>query len=264
MKLISRLKISKRQRFIITSIALSLGFIGIQFLDERFRMLGIASLGVASLILFFWSLKEGMGFNMTLVTLILPFFYTIGVGLFWFLIPSSIYARIPVVILFGFGIYALCLTANIFTVSAIRTIALLRAARGVGFVLTLVTIFLIFDAILSLRAGILINSLLIFFSSLPIFFQGFWTVILSREFRFNSLFFSLVSSLAIGEIAISLFFWPVTVVVGSLFLTVAAYVLLGLGQAEIDSRLFKQTAREYLTVGLLVFIGMFLATRWGG
>ena len=70
-------------------------------------------------------------------------------------------------------------------------------------------------------------------------------------------------SLALAEIAVSLFFWPVTVVVGSLFLTVALYMLLGLGQASIEERLFGQTVREYLVVGLVVFLGMFLATRWG-
>ena len=75
---------------------------------------------------------------------------------------------------------------------------------------------------------------------------------------------SAISSIVIGQIAISLYFWPVTVVVGSLFLTVTVYVLLGLGQARLEARLFVQTVREYLVVGLLVFLGMFIATRWGG
>ena len=73
-----------------------------------------------------------------------------------------------------------------------------------------------------------------------------------------------VFSLIMGEIALFLHFWPVTVVVGSLFLTVAMYMLLGLGQAKIEGRLFSQTVREYLLVGAMVFLGMFFATRWGG
>jgi hypothetical protein len=62
----------------------------------------------------------------------------------------------------------------------------------------------------------------------------------------------------------AIFFWPTSVVVGSLFLTIALYLLLGLGQAKLEGRLFSQTVREYLTLGILVFLGMFLATRWGG
>lgn len=77
-------------------------------------------------------------------------------------------------------------------------------------------------------------------------------------------YISIISSLAIGEIALCLFFWPVTVVGGSLFLTIAVYILLGLGQVKLEQRLFPQTVREYLLVGVLVFIGMFIATRWGG
>jgi len=53
------------------------------------------------------------------------------------------------------------------------------------------------------------------------------------------------------------------VVVGSLFLTGIEYVLLGLGQAKLEGRLFSQTVREYLLIGLMVFIGMFFATHWG-
>jgi len=74
---------------------------------------------------------------------------------------------------------------------------------------------------------------------------------------------SLVSSLIIGELSILIFFWPVTVVVGSLFLTSGVYVLLGLGQAKFEDRLFPSTIREYLTVGSIVLLSMFFATRWG-
>ena len=165
---------SKRKRFVITSVLLSLGFFGVQFVEERFRFISIAILGILTLVLFFLSLREGLDKNMTLLSLILPFLFTIGVGLFWFLLPANIYTRIPIVIFYGLGIYALALTMNIYTVSAIRTIALLRAARGVGFVLSLVTSFLIFDTILSLKTGIIYRFLLILFSSyLKKFFHSF-------------------------------------------------------------------------------------------
>ena len=115
---------TKRRRFIVTSLVLTAGFFGLQFLDNRFRFLAIALLGLATLGLFYWSLREGLGKNMTLLSLVLPLFFTLGVGVFWFLLPSSIFARLPILLFYGFGIYTLCLTMNIYTVSAIRTIAL--------------------------------------------------------------------------------------------------------------------------------------------
>lgn len=255
---------TKRKRFIITSILLSMGFIGIQFLQEQYRFISIGSLGLLTLVLFYWSLREGLGKNATLISLILPVLFTSGVGLFWFLLPTSIFARIPIVIFYGVGIYALCLTSNIYTVAAIRTIALLRAARGVGFVLTLVTSFLIYDTILSLRAAPLISASVVLTTSFPLFLQGYWAINLGKKINNQVLILSLISSLIMGEIALSTFFWPVTVVVGSLFLTVSIYMLLGLGQSRLEARLFVQTVREYLVVGIIVFLGMFIATRWGG
>lgn len=254
---------SKRTRFLITSILLSLGFIGIQFLDNQYRIPAIGGLGAVTIGLFVWSLWEGLGRDMTLATLILPFFYTVGVGLFWFLLPVSIFTRIPIVLLYGIGIYSLCLTTNIYTVAAIRTIALLRAAKGVGFVITLFTFFLIFDAVLSLRTTLPITAGSIALISIPLFFQGLWFVQLEKEFDKKILTTSFVSALVVGQIAAALHFWPVTVVVGSLFLTIAVYVLLGLSQARVEARLFSQTVRDYLIVGIIVFIGMFFATSWG-
>ena len=93
---------NKRKRFIITSAILSLGFIAIQFLGDRFRFYSIGALGFISVILFVWSLHESLRKNMTLVTLILPLYYTFGVGLFWFLLHKGMFAQISIVIFFGF------------------------------------------------------------------------------------------------------------------------------------------------------------------
>jgi len=253
---------TKRKRFLLISVLLSLGFLGLQFLPDNYRIPGIISLSLATIPFLAWGLKEGLGPNMTLTVFILPLLFTLGVGFFWFLLPVSIIARFPIVILFGIGIYSLCLTMNIYTVSAIRTIALLRAARGVGFVLTLLTFFLLFDTVLSLRWWVYLVSVIVFFVSIPMYLQGFWSFDLDHVLSKKILTMSLVASLITAEVTSIMFFWPTGVVVGSLFLTVTAYILLGLGQAEIEGRLFVQTIKEYIVVGFSVLLGMFLATHW--
>lgn len=254
---------SKRRRFVLTSILLSLGFVAIQFLNDQNRFWTIGALGLLTVVLFAWSLWENLGRNMTLLTLVLPTIFTLGVGVFWFLLPANIYTKIPIVLFYGIGMYVLALTMNIYSVAAVRTIALLRAAKGVGFVLTLVTSFLVFDTLLSLRAEVYILVPLIFIISLPLYLQGLWAVNLDSKFSKTLLILSAAFSLITAQIASALFFWPVTVVVGSLFLTVTFYMLLGLGQARLDDRLFSATVREYLVVGALVFIAMFFSTHWG-
>ena len=181
---------SKRKRFVITSALLSLGFIGIQLLENQFRFYAIGGLTLLTIILFYWSLKEGLGKDMTLLTLILPALFTAGVGSFGFSLPTSIFTRLPIIIFYGVGIYVLCLTSNIYTVAAIRTIALLRAAHGVGFVLTLVTSFLIYDAILSLRTLLPITWASVTMLSFPLFFQGLWSASLEKEFSKDLIIYS--------------------------------------------------------------------------
>ncbi|MFH1971509.1 MAG: hypothetical protein ABIJ05_03965, partial [Patescibacteria group bacterium] len=211
---------NKRKRFLITSLILSSGFVSFQFLENQYKFYTIGLLAIMTVVLFFFSLKEGLERNMTLLTLILPTFFTVGVGIFWFLLPVNFLTRLPVIVFYAVGIYVLCLTMNIFTVATIRTIALLRAARGVSFVLSLLTSFLIFDAFMSLKIPIFYLVPLVSFFSFPIFFQGFWTSSLNRDYERNVFNISFYSSLIVGEIAAMLYFWPVTVVVGSLCLTV--------------------------------------------
>jgi len=254
----------KRRRFVITSLLLSLGFMGIQFLNDQNRFWAIGVLGLVTLAAFYWSLMGSMISKMSLLTLILPSIFTLGVGVFWFLLPANIFARIPVVIFYGLGIYFLCQTANIYSVAAVRTIALLRAARGVGFVLSLLTSFLVFDAILSIKTEMYVLLPFVLLISFLLYLQGYWSMSLKSEGSKDLFILAGISALLTMEVAACLYFWPVTVVVGSLFLTVTFYMLLGLGQAKIDGRLFASTVREHVVVGALVFIAMFLSTRWGG
>lgn len=257
------LSISKRLRFITSSIILLLGFVSIQLLDEVYKFPTIGTLVILTGLLSYWCFYEGLKKDMTITSLILPMFYTLGVGIFWFLLPASIYTRIPIIIFYTSGIYILLSTMNIYTVASSKTIALLRAARGVGFVLTLITSFLLYDAILSIRQTVLISSPLVFASTFLLFLQGFWSIDLNKKIDKNILSMSLISSLIVTELSLLIFFWPVTVVVGSLFLTSGVYLLLGLGQTKLEDRLFPSVIREYLTVGFVVLLGMFIATQWG-
>jgi hypothetical protein len=253
----------KRSRFVITSISLSLGLLAIQVVDDKLKFPVISLLVIATAGFFYWSLREGLSRNMTLVNLILPCLFTLGTGLFWFLLPVNLYTRVPVIFLYAIGIYILCLTTNIYSVSTIKNIALLRAARGVGFVLTLLTAFLVFDAIFSLKQKPYFTIPLYFVSAFLLFLQGFWSIELEKKLTRNLFSITLVSSLVLAELAAVIYFWPVTVVVGSLFLTSGVYLLLGLGQAKLEERLFPTTIREYITVGVVVLISMFFATHWG-
>lgn len=266
---------SKRQKFVASTLILSGGFFLAQFIDFSFRYPAIAALSFVSFVLSIWCLKDGLGKNATLLTLILPVFYTIGTQLFYLGLENNglfsgfadyiqIAVRVLLIAFYALGTYALLLTANIYTVAAARTIQLLRAAHAVGFLLTLVSGFFAFNVVLSFYSDFWFNGLIIGLLSVPLFLQGFWSIELEPVISKELLSLSLGMALVVAEIAAVLSFWPITVVVFSLAVTTVMYVGLGLGQALLQQRLFEKTVKEYLLVGVIVLVTMFLTAKWGG
>jgi hypothetical protein len=254
---------SKRQKFILTSVILSLGMFFIQEIDITYRYLAIFMISGLGIGLSIWSLFEALVGISWITAVILPTFFTAGVGFFYFLLPQNLLARLLIAILYAIGIYALLLTENIFSVAAIRTIQLFRAAQAVGFILTLFTFFLMIDTIFSLGLTFYENLFLVSIFSFPLFLQGLWSIYLENNLNKRIIFFSIFIALAVAEIASILSFWPLTITIRAVAVTTYAYVLFGLIQAEFQDRLFKQTIWEYSGIGLIILIILMLTTQWG-
>jgi len=256
---------NKRARFVASAFVLAGMLLFTQLVPFSWRYFSIAGLFLLSFLLSSWSLSEGINTWLTrLITASLPGFFSVGVALFYFLFPESIVYQLVLLIFFAFAIYVIFLTENIFTVASIRTIALLRAAQTVGFLITLLTAFFWYNTIFSFRFWGWWNAVLVLAVSFPLIFQALWAADLSEKLSSNILLFSLIFSLFIGELSLVLSFFPVNVLTGSLFLTGAAYVLVGLGSAWLVGRLFQKTAREYLIVGGLMFLFFLITTSWRG
>ncbi len=254
---------NKRRKFALAAIILALGLVALQLVRLEWRYQAIGILAVISYFLSAWALREDLNGIEWLTVLILPVFFTLSVALFYFLIPARWFSRGVIAVIYAIGFYALLLTENIFNVASIRTIQLLRAARSVGFLLTLLAAFFLFDTIFSLRLSACWNFLLLVLVCLPLSLQFLWSIELEEKVTGSILAVTAVFSLCIGEIAAFISFWPVSVILGSLLLTTFFYVLLGLGQHWLQRRLFEKTVKEYLWVGGLVFWIVFWRTRWG-
>lgn len=267
---------SKRQKFVISSLLLAVTSFFVQYVGIEFRYWAILGLSLFSLVISFWALREGLTKSAVLLSLVLPVFFTVGAQLFflgfesssnfYLLLPGTLAVGLKVLFNIGFavGLYALFLTGNIYNVATARTIQLLRAAHAVGFVLSLATCFFLFNWLLGLRTDFYVNSVGMGLLSIPLFLQGFWSIELEDKLSKEIIYFTVSLSLLVAEFAMVLSFWPITVPVASLTLTSVVYIGLGIGQAKLQQRLFEKTVREYLIVGLLVFSAMFLTARWGG
>src|SRR3989338_4652514 len=254
---------SKRQKLVAASLLLTLGILSIQSVEIEARYQAIGLLAGVAYGLSAWVMFEDLRGVEWLTVLILPVMYPVAVALFYFLLPERFLTRTMILGFFGIGMYALLLTENIFNVAAIRTIQLLRAAHAVGFLLTLVVAFFLWDTIFSYRLAPWWNGLLVFATSWPLVLQGLWSVNLEEKVDRSIWRNSLGLAFALGCLGLTISFWPVTITVASLFLVSGLYVLLGLVQQNLSGRLFKKTIQEYLWVGLTVLAVTFLLASWG-
>ena len=254
--------LSKRERLIVSVIFLSFGLFITEYFLGKSALYTILGLSVLTDILLFLSLREDLKDNFWPQIFILPFFYSLAFGLFYFLVPARLLTRIAMTSLYALGLYSLFLSENIFTVSAVRTIALLSSARTVVFTLTLLSYFFLANVIFTFHINGILTLLFIFGFSFPLVLNSIWIYSLERKLFANVLWiFSL--ALCLFEVAILLWFWPSSPTVIALFLTGIFYSIVGLSQAWFEKRLFKSVIVEYVWVALVVFIVLALFTTWG-
>lgn len=257
--------LSKRRKFLIVSILLSLFLLVLQRIGAENRLIWLAIYSVFAYIASAWSLYKDLNGVEWITNLTLPTLFATSLSLFYFLLPQVFITQIIVMIFMAIGVYAILLTQNIFVVASIRTIQLIRAARAVGFLITIVTAALIFDVILSMRIGAIFTTLLVLVSSFLLFLQGLWSSDLQDRISGKVAVMSLVSSLIVSEIAGAMSFWLVDVAMGSILLSMAVYMLLGVYQHQLEGRLFRKTLQEYIGFGVIVFfiVATSVFLRWG-
>lgn len=255
---------SKRQKFVFASLLLSMGLLSTQLVTVEFpyRYLAILGLFVISYFVSAWALFGDLKGVEWLVVVPYPGLYAVSVSFFYFLLPEAWLSRLVIFFFFGLGMYALYLTSNIYSVAAIRTIQLLRAAHAVGFLMALITGLLLYNTIFSFKFLFFINAILVFLVSFPIVLNGLWSVKLEPKISREVLLYSVVIAFVQAELAVAISFLPVTVWMASLFLVTGLYVFLGVMQHHLQERLFANTVREYLVVGVLVLAVMLGLTQW--
>lgn len=257
------LQLSKRQKFVIAVLVLSFGV----FLSEHFTgvrlLLPAVLLAVATDALLLLILRQDIKGTFFAPILVLPFFFTLAFPFFYALVPTRLLSRIIITFIYAFGLYSLFLTQNIFAVSGIRTINLLRSARIVAFVITLLVFYFLVNFVFSLRLPALLTPLAIFPLSFLMNIQSIWTYSLDTTQTKTIAFFSLAIALGILQLSYVLVLWPVNASIYSLFLTGIFYTYSGLCHAWLERRLFKGILWEYIWVGFISVLFLVVFSKWG-
>lgn len=255
---------SKRQKFVAASLLLTGLMIIPQFLGGFWKYVAIGAISFLVLPVYFWALREAIVVREAVLLSVLPMLFTLSVGLFWFLLPTGFLVAIFLYLFYGAGMYILFLVCNIYAVSLVRTIPLARSAKSVGFVYSLLTIFLFVNFVLASDINIFVSALVISLFVFIIYTLNNWVSVLDVTHYHQVFTYALYSALAVFQVAIMLFFWPLTTTIYSLTLATLSYVIIGLGQMAMERRLFKSTIAEYTRITTLIFLGVVFSVRWRG
>lgn len=259
-----RYSLSKRHQFVIITLILTVGLVVTQVVPVELRYPLVVTFSIAAYFLSAFGLREDLTAVEWLTLLTLPTLFTAAVLLFYFLLPVRWLTRLPVAAAYAVGIYALLLTENIYNVAAERSIALLHAAHSVGFLLTLVTYFLLISTILSFRLAVGWTSLAVGVMTFFLVIQALWSVELESWVSRRVWQISVSIAIVLSELAWIFGFWPVQPALIALFLTTVTYCVVGMAQQYLEDKLYKKTAIEFGMVAVIVFVIFLIATRWRG
>lgn len=257
--------IDKRQKFVVAVIILSLSLFLSEFQNFHITHSGIYIVFFLSLLtnlFLFWAIHDDVKENKAYQSFILPFFYSLAFGLFYFLTPTIFLSRIILSVVYAFGLYSLFLSQNILVVSSMRTIALLSGARIVSFIITLISYFFLTNIVFTLHLNIFFVLLFFLFYTFFLVYGSLWTYNLQKTIP-DIVKWIIGLNVCLVEAAVVLWFWPSSPTVIALFLTGFFYTIVGLSHIWFERRLFKGILWEYVWVSCITFFVLFLFTPWG-
>lgn len=253
---------TKRQQFVGVTGILTVLLMLTQLVPLDFRYPMVGALFVISYLLCALALRDDLHGAEWGTLLILPSFFTAAVAVFYFLLPTRWLTRLPIAVLYSIGIYALLLTENIYNVAAARTIALLRAAHSVGFLLTLATYFLLVQTVLAYRFYGWVNAILIGCVTYPLTLQILWAMNLEPLVGKRVRELTRIITVIAVELTWIFSLLPVRTTLLALFLTTCFYGLVGMGQQYLADRLYKRTVWEFFGVVAIVGVILILTLNW--
>jgi len=155
------------------------------------------------------------------------------------------------------------LTSNIYNVAAIRTIALLRAARAVGLLFSLISTFFLANVLFSLHLPFYLIILGTIGIVMPLYVVELWSYELAEFISRRVFLYALIFTIVSAELVLAISFWPIVPINGALASSTVMYVLLGLAQLYFDDKLKRKVTYEHLGIALIVFVIIIISTRWG-
>jgi len=273
---------SKRSKFVLASFFLGVLLWLSSLVGADSRLALVLAVSAVAYVVSVWVLFEDLKGVEWVTLMILPVMFTLSSGLFANFLPQAIpsflganfqietslvlgkLVSILFFLLYVVGMYAIFLIENIFSVASIRTIQLLRAARSVCFVMTLLAGMFFYTVALSLRVPFWSIGLIAGFSSWILSLGNYWSADLKGERRVDVKKFALVTGWLMFFAGMVMAFWPVKPFMGALMLMAVFYALLGMLEQRLKYRVYGETMLEYIVFSIIILFVGYLTTSWRG
>lgn len=264
-RLLKYLRFSKRSKFVLSTLVLT-GSLLLAFLGgSEFGNQWVTILAFLSCVFTVFSLWGDLPKRKQIFIILLPgFLFTLGIGLFYFVLPARWLTRIIMLSIFAFGFYATLLAQNIYVISVARNIKLLQAARTIGFLLSVASAFCLYYILFSLHTFLPLVAFGVFIISFLLITAVIWSITLKEFIGKTEFLHILVLTIVLSEIGTFVTFWPVSVAFAAIFLTGNFYTFVGLSQHWLEDRLFKRVLWEFIWVAVILFVILFFTARFGG
>jgi len=256
--------VSKRQQLIFISFILTVFMLFTLISADEYRYLMILFLGILTYGLTAFGLRDDLAGIEWFSLMSLPTLYSMVLAIFYFFLPVRWLTRVPFLVFYGLTIYAVLLTENIYNVAANRTIALLRAAHTIGFIVSLLVFFLFATIVFYLRLPFFLNSILMFIFTFILSLQFFWSILLTPNFGQGIVKYAFILAVIIAEFSLVVSFLPISSTFICIGLTTVFYSFSGITQQYLMEKLYKRTVNEFYFLLGLVFIILSLGIHWRG
>ncbi len=255
-------RIDKRYRLVISALILTFFMLISTFFSFEAVYVFVPLLVVASYFLTFFCILEDIEHIGWFGFFFMPIAITISLYLVYFLFPGRWLTRIPFITLYAISIYAVLLTSNIFNVGVEKSLQLYRAAFSVNYFYQAFIAFLSMNFLMALQQNPFINMVGAGIITFLLAFHLLWTIRLKRYIEPEVLKYALVVSFILSQATLIISFVPLRQAISSLFIASLYYGLIGLIYHHLDSRLFKETVREYIIVLIFVASITLLSISW--
>lgn len=255
---------TKREELVAASIVQSAFlFFSILVPFGTIRFAFIAFLVVLTYVVAIIFLRENIEKFEFFVLPVLPVLFTVSSALFYSVIPERWLTRFGFIGVYGILIYSIFLTENVFNVSKLKNIQLLKVARTISFFISCFSIYIFTYFLLSLRINGFFAAILLWGYVLLMGYSYIWSFVLNLEFDKYVFRVALSTASLLTEFYIVISFWPLNIYLTSLFITSIYYFFFGVLTNILEYRTRGWNKTEFLLINLVVFIFCLLTVNFG-